>query len=125
MNELARVLLLALGTTAAPALSVVDLRVDAVTQPPLHAYAQDAWLGPDKFRHFWTSYAVTAFSFAAARSVDLDVDAALIASLGTGALAGIGKEFHDRRGGRIFSLRDLVADALGLGAAYLLLRRTR
>ena len=55
----------------------------------------------------------------------MDVDAALIASLGTGVVAGIGKEIHDRRGGHIFSLRDLVADALGLSAAYLLLRQTR
>jgi uncharacterized protein YfiM (DUF2279 family) len=92
----------------------------AVAQQPA-----DAWLGSDKFRHFWMSYATSAFAFAGARAAGLDADAALLVSLPVAGAAGIGKEVHDRRRGGIFSVRDLVADALGIGAAYFLLREVR
>lgn len=85
----------------------------------------DAWLGADKFQHFWMSYAVTAFAFGALRAAGADSETALHAAMPVAAVAGIGKEVHDRRRGEIFSLRDLVADGLGIAAAYFLLREVR
>jgi hypothetical protein len=85
----------------------------------------DAWLGADKFQHFWMSYAVTAFAFGALRAAGADGETALHAALPVAAVAGIGKEVSDRRRGEIFSLRDLVADGLGIAAAYFLLREVR
>jgi uncharacterized protein YfiM (DUF2279 family) len=86
---------------------------------------RDAWLGADKFQHFWMSYAVTAFAFGALRAAGADGETALHAALPVAAVAGVGKEVHDRRRGEIFSLRDLVADGLGIAAAYFLLREVR
>jgi uncharacterized protein YfiM (DUF2279 family) len=85
----------------------------------------DAWLGADKFRHFGMSFAITAYGFGAARTAGLETGAALQVAVPVAAAAGIGKEFHDRGRGRPFSVRDLVADALGIAAAWLILREVR
>jgi uncharacterized protein YfiM (DUF2279 family) len=85
----------------------------------------DAWLGSDKFQHFGMSYAVTAFTFAALRTAGADAGPALTSALPVAAAAGVGKEVYDRRRGQIFSLRDLVADGLGIAAAYFFLREVR
>lgn len=89
------------------------------------ATTADAWLGNDKFRHFWMSYATAAFTFAGARAAGRDADTALWVAVPVTAAVGIGKEVYDRRSGGIFSVRDLVADGLGLGAAWFLLREVR
>lgn len=86
---------------------------------------RDAWLGSDKFQHFGMSYAVTAFTFAGLRAVGAEAGPALAAALPVAAAAGVGKEIHDRRRGDIFSVRDLVADGLGIAAAYFFLREVR
>jgi uncharacterized protein YfiM (DUF2279 family) len=84
----------------------------------------DAWFAQDKVRHFFTSYAAAAFIFGAATAADLDSDTGMAVSIGTAGVLGVGKEVHDRRRGGWFSVRDLVADALGLAAAYVTLRQT-
>lgn len=86
------------------------------------AAAQDAWFGDDKLRHFAMSFATATLTYAAARSAGAD-DAALPGAIVVAAAAGIGKEVYDRRDGRIFSLRDLVWDALGVAAGYAFLRQ--
>jgi uncharacterized protein YfiM (DUF2279 family) len=85
----------------------------------------DPWLGSDKFRHFLLSYAVTAFTFASLRSGGLRGDDALAGGMAAAAVAGFGKEVHDRRRGGLFSGRDLVADGVGILTAYFLLREVR
>lgn len=102
-------------------------RVPAAAQRPerLQERGADRWFGSDKPRHFWVSYAVTAFTFAAAHAAGADTDASLAIALPVAAAAGIGKETYDRRRGGRFSARDLVADALGIAAAYFLLREVR
>jgi uncharacterized protein YfiM (DUF2279 family) len=87
--------------------------------------ATDAWFGTDKLQHFWMSYATTAFTFAAARAAGLDARAGLAVAVPAAAAAGVGKELLDRKRGGPFSVKDLVADALGVGAAYFLLREVR
>ncbi|MGH7447273.1 MAG: hypothetical protein ACRELT_06915 [Longimicrobiales bacterium] len=85
----------------------------------------DRWLGEDKFRHVGASWAAMVFTYAAARSVNDDTDTALAIALPVTAALGIAKEAADHRRGGPFSARDLVADALGAGAAWLFLREVR
>jgi uncharacterized protein YfiM (DUF2279 family) len=85
----------------------------------------DAWLGSDKFQHFWASFAATAYGFGAVRATGVDTGAALYIAVPVAAAAGVGKEIHDQRRGGIFSVRDLVADGFGIAAAWLILREVR
>jgi uncharacterized protein YfiM (DUF2279 family) len=129
------------GVTSAPAArAAATIRLPApwTTAEPRHATPHaslderlvalregDPWLGSDKFRHFLLSYAVTAFTFASLRSGGLRGDDALAGGMAAAAVAGLGKEVHDRRRGGLFSGRDLVADGVGIMTAYFLLREVR
>jgi uncharacterized protein YfiM (DUF2279 family) len=93
--------------------------------PPPSPLPADAWLGADKFQHFWMSFAMTAYGFAATRAAGVDTGAALYIAVPVAAAAGVGKEIHDRRRGGIFGVRDLVADGLGIAAAWFILREVR
>jgi uncharacterized protein YfiM (DUF2279 family) len=133
VSELARAVLIALGLLAPqPALdpayefraASMPAPVAALARAPTRGPPADSWLGEDKFRHFWASYVVTSFGFAAAVAAGQDDDTALLVGIGAGATAGVAKELHDRRR-TFFSRRDLVADALGITAAYFLLREIR
>jgi putative lipoprotein len=91
----------------------------------LQSAAGDSWFGVDKLKHFFVSAFIQSVSYSALRAVDVNHGEALIgASCVTAALA-IGKEFHDLRGGSVFSARDLVWDAAGAGGSVVLLDRTR
>jgi uncharacterized protein YfiM (DUF2279 family) len=97
----------------------------ASVQPAGALRKEDPWFGSDKFRHFLLSYAVTSFTFASLRSGGLHGDDALAGGMAAAAVAGLGKEVHDRRRGGLFSGRDLVADGVGIMTAYFLLREVR
>lgn len=153
MSELLRALLVSLVSASAPPAAAVVQRTPLHAEPAMPVAragdtghdaslaaalrgsrddrllpglpAADAWLGSDKFRHFWMSYAVTAAGFAAARAAGQDSDAALAGGITVSAAAGIGKELFDRRHYGLFSVRDLLVDALGISAAYFLLREVR
>lgn len=88
--------------------------------------ARDPFFGADKVKHFFLSafvqsiaYSVTQVTTRGSRSSVL-----LSASAATAAV-GIGKELRDYRGRGEFSVRDLVWDGAGAGAATLILLRTR
>jgi uncharacterized protein YfiM (DUF2279 family) len=105
-----------------------QVELDGVLQASpetLRLDAGDAWLGSDKFQHFWVSFATTAFGFGAVRTAGVDSGAALYIAVPVAVAAGVGKEIHDRRRGGIFSVRDLVADGFGIAAAWLILREVR
>lgn len=85
----------------------------------------DSWTGEDKLRHAAASWAAMVFTYAAARAVHDDPDTAIAVALPVTASFGIAKEIVDRRRGGPFSFRDLAADALGAGAAWLFLREVR
>jgi hypothetical protein len=71
------------------------------------------------------SFALMSFGYASARTIGISHDPAIpFAALGSFAI-GIAKEVNDKRTGRDFSLRDLVADAVGVGIGSLLASRTR
>jgi uncharacterized protein YfiM (DUF2279 family) len=85
----------------------------------------DSWTGEDKFRHAAASWAAMVFTYAAARAVHDDSDTAIAIAVPVTVSFGIAKEVADRRRGGPFSFRDLAADALGAGAAWLFLREVR
>lgn len=96
-----------------------------IQTPAVMQQADDVWLGEDKFRHAGASWAATVFTYAAVRSVHDDGDTAIAVALPVAAALGLVKEVVDHRRGGPFSGRDLVADALGAGAAWLVLREVR
>jgi uncharacterized protein YfiM (DUF2279 family) len=86
----------------------------------------DAWRGADKAKHFFLSGFAYAVGFAGARLAGAERRAALVGVAGAVVALSVGTEVHDRRAGRRFSARDLVADALGAAAyAAILARSTR
>lgn len=87
-------------------------------------HSRDAWFGPDKVKHFFTSAFVQSIAYGGLRRAGLESRGALTgASLSTAAL-GVGKELRDLSTHGEFSVRDLVWDAAGAGTASVLLVRT-
>jgi uncharacterized protein YfiM (DUF2279 family) len=117
------VLLAALGGPADGAVAPADALM--LMSRPLPAAMQapsDPWTSEDKFRHAAASWAAMVFTFAAVRSVHDQPDTALAIAVPVTAAFGIAKEIVDHRHGGPFSFRDLAADALGAGVAWLFLR---
>ncbi|HUH11955.1 MAG TPA: hypothetical protein VMK65_02550 [Longimicrobiales bacterium] len=86
------------------------------------APAADAWLGPDKAKHFFLSFAATSMAHGALRAAGLDGRAALAGAAGAAIAAGAWKELRDRRvPGETASVRDAVWDLLGVAAGVALL----
>jgi uncharacterized protein YfiM (DUF2279 family) len=85
----------------------------------------DNWFAPDKVQHFFSSAFVQTMSYGALRTTGLDHRAALTGATITTATVGIGKEYHDLLTHDDFSYRDLTWDAIGAGAATLVLVRTQ
>jgi hypothetical protein len=114
------------ATSARLAPAALAPQVAALDVPPVRTPAPaDAWLGSDKFRHFWVSFAATAYGFGAARAAGAETGDALYIAVPVAGAVGLGKEIHDLRRGGIFSVRDLVADGLGIAVAWLVLREVR
>ena len=86
---------------------------------------KDGWFGTDKVKHFFMSAFVQSASFSAARAAGLSNSSAMAIGGVTTGIVGFGRELHDRRQGRVFSVKDLAWDAAGGVAAASLLRRTR
>ena len=85
----------------------------------------DKWIGTDKVKHFFMSAFVQSAAFSAARAAGAShASAQAIGGVTTGAL-GFAREVHDKRVGKIFSVKDLAWDAAGGVSAAALLRRTR
>ncbi|MGH7481178.1 MAG: hypothetical protein ACRELV_03415, partial [Longimicrobiales bacterium] len=85
----------------------------------------DDWLAEDKLKHLTVSFGATTFGYGAATLAGLDHDAGVAAAIGIAAALGVAKELRDRRSGGPFSVRDLVWDAAGIAAGFLLVDATR
>ncbi len=85
----------------------------------------DHWFAPDKVKHFFVSAFVQSVSYSALRAARADDRQAILGASAVSLAVGVGKEWHDRRAGGDFSLKDLTWDVAGAGAATLVLRRTR
>lgn len=86
--------------------------------------AGDGWFGIDKLKHFLVSAFIQSVTFAALETAGADRRTALVGASGVTAGVGLAREWHDRRRGGPFSVRDLTWDAAGAGAASLVLIRT-
>ena len=84
----------------------------------------DRWFGPDKLQHFFTSAFVQSVGYGALRRAGAENGPAIAGASALTAVAGVGKEWRDRRVKGEFSVRDLVWDAAGAGSASVLLVRT-
>jgi len=85
----------------------------------------DSWFGSDKIKHFFMSAFIQSLTFSGLQAAGAHRNAAFAGSIGVTAAFGIGKEFHDKRLGEPFSLRDITWDAAGAGAAVVMLRHTQ
>jgi uncharacterized protein YfiM (DUF2279 family) len=89
----------------------------ALRHPP------DAWFGPDKLKHLFIGAFTQSMTYSLLQAARVDRDRALVGAwVVTGAVSVV-KEVHDRRSYGLFSVRDLVWDAAGAGAATLIIRR--
>src|SRR5947208_2161090 len=84
--------------------------------------ARDSFLGLDKPKHFLLSAFVESASFASFEAAGAGRRPAMAAAVSLTALVGVGREIHDRKTKGLFSIYDLTWDALGAGAAALMLR---
>lgn len=80
---------------------------------PAPARSPDPWLGGDKLRHFALAGMAQGVGFGAATAAGVRGRPALVAASAVTAAVAVGKEWHDRRRGGRFSVRDLAWDALG------------
>lgn len=85
----------------------------------------DSFFGPDKIQHFFVSAFLQSFTYSALRATKASHQSSLAGATATSALFGLGKEVRDKRGYGLFSVRDLVWDAGGIGTATLLIGHTR
>lgn len=114
--------LLVLAMHLQPALALApDTTPTAIVQNR----SPDAWFGQDKLKHAFMSTAVVGFASAGARTVGLNRSESFVIGVSSGALAGLWKEWHDRRLGRPFSYRDLVWDAIGITAGAIIVDNVR
>lgn len=89
--------------------------------PQDRAAPADRWLARDKALHFTVSAVLQGAAHSVLRANGRAYrDAAWTAGAATLAV-GVGKELWDRRAGRDFSWRDLVADAAGGGTAAIVM----
>ena len=90
-----------------------------------HARPRDSWFGADKIKHFFMSAFIESLTFSGLQAAGAHRNAAFAGAVGVTAAFGIGKEFHDKRKGEFFSIRDLTWDAAGAGAAVVMLKSTQ
>lgn len=92
----------------------------------LRAGGGDSWFASDKLKHFFLSAFVQSVSYSVMQVTTHGSRSSLLLSASaTSAVVGIGKEIHDSRVKGEFSVRDLSWDAAGIGAATLMLSKTR
>jgi uncharacterized protein YfiM (DUF2279 family) len=94
------------------------LTVSLMTPPP------DKWFGSDKLKHFFMAAFTQSVAYSALQAARVRHDQAVAGAWAVTATVSVAKEIHDRRSYGLFSVRDLVWDAAGAGAATLLIARS-
>ena len=87
--------------------------------------ARDGWFGADKLKHFFVAAFTQSVTYSALQAGRVRHDQALAGAWGVTAVVSVAKEIHDRKTTGLFSVRDLVWDAAGAGAASILLTSAR
>jgi putative lipoprotein len=90
----------------------------------LQGPAPDHWFGSDKLKHFFMAAFTQSVAYSALQAARVRHDQALAGAWAVTATVSVAKEIHDRRSYGLFSVRDLVWDAAGAGAATLLITRS-
>ena len=85
---------------------------------------RDSFLGLDKPKHFLLSFFIESSSFAAIQAAGSDRRQAMTGAIVMTSAFAVGREIHDRKTKGLFSFGDLFWDAVGAGAASLMLRHT-
>lgn len=98
----------------------------AVSPAQTHATrAKEPVFGPDKVKHFLIAGFVETVAFSGLQAVGANRNMARSGALAAVAGASIGREIHDRKTKGLFSIPDLVWDALGAGAALVIINKTQ
>jgi uncharacterized protein YfiM (DUF2279 family) len=84
----------------------------------------DHWFGADKLKHFFVAAFTQSVAYSALQAAHVRHGQAMTAAWAATAAVSVAKEVHDRRTTGLFSVRDLVWDAAGAGAATLLLEHS-
>jgi putative lipoprotein len=77
----------------------------------------DHWFGSDKLKHFFLAAFTQSVTYSALQLAGVRHGPALASAWAVTAGVSVGKELHDRKVTGLFSVRDLVWDAAGAGAA--------
>ena len=96
----------------------IALALSLTTPPP------DKWFGSDKLKRFFMAAFTQSVTYSALQAARVRHDQALAGAWAVTATVSVAKEIHDRRSYGLFSVRDLVWDAAGAGAATLLIARS-
>ena len=85
--------------------------------------SRDPWFSSDKIKHFFVGAFVQSVAYSALRATGIDHRSSLLGASGGSVVISVGKEVADARRTGLFSRRDLVWDAAGIGTATTLLIR--
>ena len=88
------------------------------------AAPRDAWFGADKLKHFFIAAFTQSVTYSVLQVAKVKHDHAMVGAWTVTATVSVAKEFRDRRKTGLFSVRDLVWDAAGAGAASLLIHHS-
>ena len=110
-----------LGTALITALTVVPLAAGAQSRPK----PADPVFGVDKVKHFFIVGFVESMSFASLQAAGSSRSTAKTGAIGAATIVSFGREIHDRRTKGLFSVRDLVWDAIGASAALIVINKTQ
>lgn len=90
----------------------------SLTTPP------DNWFGPDKLKHFFVGAFTQSVAYSALQLGRVRHDRAVAGAWAVTAAVSVAKEVRDKRSYGLFSVRDLVWDAAGAGAATVIIQRS-
>ena len=76
-------------------------------------------------KHFFIAGFVESMIFASMQAAGSNRSAARVSAISATAVVSIGREIHDKRKKGLFSIRDLAWDAIGAGAALIVLNKTQ
>ncbi|HEX6050715.1 MAG TPA: hypothetical protein VFZ21_15660 [Gemmatimonadaceae bacterium] len=116
------------GAVLAVALAIQGGRAEGRPAAPPAAdstAARDGWFGADKIKHFFVAAFTQSVAYSALQAARVRHDRALVGAWVVTAAASVAKEVHDRKTTGRFSVRDLVWDAAGAGAASVVLASAR
>lgn len=85
----------------------------------------DPIFGVDKVKHFFMAGFVESMTFASLQAAGSNRSAARTGGIAAAAVVSFGREIHDRRTKGLFSVRDLIWDAIGASAALVVINKTQ